>query len=214
VAALAMFALSAPSIAAPVVELEPNDTFGDAQNLDLFFTLGTDENVQDVTLVPSVTVTGLPSNSLLGVPGSNTFDYFRFTVANAGTVGTFDIDAARDLGSDLALRLFNSSFTSIAFSDDASAIDLGSTSRNDPFFTYTFANAGTYFLRVGQFNTATQMDEPQALGLGYALNISLAPSSTAAVPEPATWAMMLLGFGAVGYSMRRRKVGYKALQAI
>ena len=26
----------------------------------------------------------------------------------------------------------------------------------------------------------------------------------AAVPEPATWAMMLLGFGAVGFSMRRR----------
>jgi hypothetical protein len=34
------------------------------------------------------------------------------------------------------------------------------------------------------------------------------------VPEPATWAMMLFGFGAVGYSMRSRKVGYKALQAI
>jgi hypothetical protein len=33
--------------------------------------------------------------------------------------------------------------------------------------------------------------------------------STAAVPEPATWAMMLLGFGAVGYSMRRsQKVTY------
>ncbi len=26
-----------------------------------------------------------------------------------------------------------------------------------------------------------------------------------AVPEPGTWAMMLVGFGAVGYSMRRRK---------
>jgi hypothetical protein len=35
-----------------------------------------------------------------------------------------------------------------------------------------------------------------------------------AVPEPATWAMMLMGFGAVGYSMRRRKAGYKALQAV
>jgi len=31
--------------------------------------------------------------------------------------------------------------------------------------------------------------------------------STAAVPEPATWAMMLLGFGAVGYLMRRRTAG-------
>lgn len=29
--------------------------------------------------------------------------------------------------------------------------------------------------------------------------------STAAVPEPATWAMMILGFGAVGIAMRRSK---------
>jgi hypothetical protein len=35
-----------------------------------------------------------------------------------------------------------------------------------------------------------------------------------AVPEPATWAMFLIGFGAVGYSMRSRKVGYKAVQAV
>lgn len=27
----------------------------------------------------------------------------------------------------------------------------------------------------------------------------------AAIPEPGTWAMMLLGFGAIGYSMRRRR---------
>lgn len=29
--------------------------------------------------------------------------------------------------------------------------------------------------------------------------------ATAAVPEPATWAMMLLGFGAMGVTMRRRR---------
>ncbi len=34
---------------------------------------------------------------------------------------------------------------------------------------------------------------------------SVAFQSTPAVPEPATWAMMLLGFGAVGFSMRRKR---------
>jgi hypothetical protein len=42
-------------------------------------------------------------------------------------------------------------------------------------------------------------------------NLSFA--SVSAIPEPATWGMMLVGFGAVGYSMRRRKVGNLALQA-
>lgn len=34
-----------------------------------------------------------------------------------------------------------------------------------------------------------------------------------AVPEPSAWAMMLVGFGAVGYSLRRRK-SYRLLQAV
>jgi hypothetical protein len=34
------------------------------------------------------------------------------------------------------------------------------------------------------------------------------------VPEPSTWAMMLVGFGAVGHSMRRRKVSYRPAQAV
>lgn len=34
---------------------------------------------------------------------------------------------------------------------------------------------------------------------------SVAFQAQSAVPEPATWAMMLLGFGAVGFSMRRKR---------
>lgn len=34
-----------------------------------------------------------------------------------------------------------------------------------------------------------------------------------AVPEPSTWAMMLVGFGAIGYGSRRRRTSSKTLQA-
>jgi hypothetical protein len=30
-------------------------------------------------------------------------------------------------------------------------------------------------------------------------------AQSASVPEPATWAMMLLGFGAIGFAMRRNR---------
>lgn len=35
-------------------------------------------------------------------------------------------------------------------------------------------------------------------------NVNLIAGATNAVPEPSTWALMLLGFGAIGFGMRRR----------
>lgn len=53
---------------------------------------------------------------------------------------------------------------------------------------------------------------PYALTLGATITRSSAGTSTGdlnltvgAVPEPATWAMMLLGFGGIGMTMRRRR---------
>jgi hypothetical protein len=56
--------------------------------------------------------------------------------------------------------------------------------------TGTFAGAGTTDARV----------RPAIVNLGFNGSIN-AP----AVPEPATWAMLLLGFGAVGAALRRHR---------
>jgi hypothetical protein len=55
--------------------------------------------------------------------------------------------------------------------------------------------AGTHHLFVsGNFNTPVNSNPTY----GGTLNI-------AAVPEPATWGLMLLGFGGIGFAMRRRR---------
>jgi hypothetical protein len=56
----------------------------------------------------------------------------------------------------------------------------------------TFIAAGQYTLSINGNNNATGV-------LAGTVTIS------DAVPEPATWAMMLLGFGAIGWQLRRRK---------
>lgn len=68
--------------------------------------------------------------------------------------------------------------------------------------TYTFGDGGSF--RVALHNTDF------ALG-GAVTNVAgdfkLLSESVSAVPEPATWAMMMLGFGAVGVAARRRRSG-------
>ena len=57
----------------------------------------------------------------------------------------------------------------------------------------TFIPMGTYTLLIQGNNTG-----PGSLGGTVTIN-------PASVPEPATWAMMLLGFGAIGWQLRRRR---------
>ena len=42
-------------------------------------------------------------------------------------------------------------------------------------------------------------------GYGYAFDVTSFTLADSAVPEPATWAMMIGGFGLAGATLRRRK---------
>jgi hypothetical protein len=127
----------------------------------------------------------------LGNPGlsSATLNdaYFLFTgsIYLESGVNTFDI--THDDG--VALALDNGAVVS--------ALSAGPTSPTTTPFTITAPSAGTY-------NFALSYGEccggPAVLNWSYLNGVPVGN-----VPEPATWAMMLIGFAGIGFAMRTRR---------
>jgi len=79
---------------------------------------------------------------------------------------------------------------------------------NDSDLAYD-ASTGSYYVvdysgYVYQYDNAFTSRTLLSQGGPLSGIIVTGAQATGAVPEPATWAMMLLGFGGVGYSLRRR----------
>lgn len=76
---------------------------------------------------------------------------------------------------------------------------------NDWMVTQAYAiGDGTYDFYTGPNCCVDEMDDgPVRLTL---TGITSVPPGIGGVPEPATWAMMIMGAGMTGYSMRRRRV--------
>lgn len=98
-----------------------------------------------------------------------------------GSAGTGNISFGTNLIADLNIQSANLGFTQLS---TTSALFTGPAS--NPTF-----NLGTFNLSGG-------------FTAGPAV-LTISQAAVAAVPEPGTWAMMLLGFGAVGFAVRRRR---------
>lgn len=118
------------------------------------------------------------------IPAAGSFsDEYHFAVPTAGSVSASVISLSFTGGLTLASGTLN-----------GSALTL--TKVSDFVYTLTLPTAGIPSITNPQklvINGSSQG------GGSYTANVTFA-----AVPEPATWALMILGFGVVGYSMRRR----------
>ncbi len=134
-----------------VAEQEPKNSIATAQDLDNSkWSLAADTDVGPTAeSIPHVTIQG---------SGDGTFDYYKFTIDQAGDRGIFDIDfASGGEGSfDTEIFLFRQSGEFLVSNDDSSASSggLGSTSDLDSFIDYTFDAPGVYVIAVGKFNSS------------------------------------------------------------
>jgi len=137
------------------------------------YTLLSDANITNSTTVPHATINATATGGGL--------EYYRLDVT-AGTTATFDIDFS---SIDTWLELINSSGTILAQNDD-SFTDAGSSAGNS-FVSFTFATAGTYYIRVGRWTQATDTSaKALAAGSTYTLHISLSSATVNATPITAT----------------------------
>ena len=77
--------------------------------------------------------------------------------------------------------------------------DLDNTDLNEDFSLNAFLDAGIYTLNIEGTRGTTG---------SFGGNVAF---SAQAVPEPATWGMMLMGFGVVGFALRRRRTAIAQL---
>ncbi len=106
--------------------------------------------------------------------GSNANDYYSFSIS-AGAAITVDIDNSFRL--DSAIQILNAQGNVVASNDDGGiGLDVGSANTLDSFLRYTASAAGTYYIRVYQFASASQPASASNIrtGSAYTLNVSAA----------------------------------------
>jgi len=119
-------------------------------------------NITNSTTIPHATINATAAGGAL--------EYYRLDVTAAGAQAIFDIDGTGSLD-DSIIELVDGAGTLLA-NNDTGPGDPGTSVNDDAYITYTFAAAGTYYIRVGRY-TSGAVAQPMLAGQTYQLNISL-----------------------------------------
>ncbi|SFP98538.1 PEPxxWA-CTERM sorting domain-containing protein [Sphingomonas rubra] len=144
-----------------------------------------------------------PEPLLVSLVGAGT-SYVTLTNASGGQAsGYFDVIARGATSIDLDPSGFVNQFR---------GFDGFDTGYNDPTgadTTITASGANRFVRLVGSCFSSSGVAYPTFEDFcgtaNYRLTYDYTPLAVGGVPEPATWAMLLVGFGAIGSAMRRRK---------
>ncbi len=136
------------------------------------------------------------------VPALATGGDYNLDLVGYGSIGTISQTFATIAGKTYTLSL---DYTQNLSGKTADVI-LGSTTLTTLIGTSTWQSWSTTFIGTGSPTTLTIAEVVGGNNGGIVLdNISVT-----AVPEPASWAMLITGFGMVGYGLRRRRTAVTA----
>lgn len=138
-----------------------------------------------------------PTNHVAYAQGSNPFQNLNSFLASSGSSSDYKWGSLYSFESDVGN--YGGQTLTITHDDGVSVYVNGSTTALAGF-TAGPTSAITESVVLGAGVTSYRIVYGRQNGSPSVLQMNL----SGAVPEPSTWAMMLLGFGVVGYSMRRR----------
>ena len=128
------------------------------------------------------------ANFQFTISQANTLTVSSFTNSSIGGIGVFDFTS---------IGLYSGFGTTGTLLQSGAITNTGNTRT---------ASLSQFNLNVGNYTIAYtgNVTGPPA-GVGSDITFGAGATPTGSVPEPATWAMMVLGFGSSGFVLRRRK---------
>ena len=196
-AGLAMATIATAAVAAPV----PNGTVSSVATFNPTINLATDPSTYSAMSGGTFEISG--TGGFSGI--ANTTGTLNGVLSFSNTIGTVINQARPDffVFSDARGGTYN--FSVLSVQTNSLVNNAGAFSSGTLYVLGNLINTNLNFLDPTASSLSIQFNSTGGSAFSSALTLAVPPAGAGAVPEPASWAMMIVGVGMVGGSLRRRR---------